>query len=212
MKLSENGIKFLEREEGLRLKAYQDQVNVWTIGYGNTFYENGVKVKKGDVITKERAKELKANVGSQFEDAVNSKITSNINQSQYDALVSLAYNIGVGGFKGSLIARKVNASPNDVTIRQAFQSWRYGTINGKKEPILLGRRKREADLYFSIVTPRGFKRATTGLNIRINPTVHMSVIKTLEKGTLLEVLWEDRGWAEVFVDGLKGWVSSAYIK
>lgn len=212
MKLSKKGFDFLAREEGLRLSAYRDQVGIPTIGFGNTFYEDGSKVKMGDKITRERAESLAKNILIQFEDAVNQKITSSINQNQYDALVSLAYNIGVAGFKGSTVARKVNANPNDPTIRQSFESWRYGTINGKKEPILLGRRKREANLYFSIMTDKVIKRATTELNMRINPTIHMAVKSVLPKNALMEVIWEDRGWAEVNYNGEKGWVSSQYIK
>lgn len=145
MKLSEKGYEFLGREEGLRLSAYQDSVGIWTIGYGNTFYENGVKVKKGDKITKERALELFRSIVKRFEDGVNTAITRELNANQFDALVSLAYNIGIAGFKGSTVVKRVNANPCDPTIRQAFEMWR----NAGGKPILLNRRKREADLYFS---------------------------------------------------------------
>lgn len=144
MKLSEKGYAFLGNEEGLKLTAYQDIVDIWTIGYGNTFYEDGTKVKKGDKITKERALQLFQSIVKQFEDAVNSTIKRELNANQFDALVSLAYNIGVAGFKGSTVARRVNANPCDPTIRDAFLMWK----NAGGKPILLKRRKREADLYF----------------------------------------------------------------
>lgn len=145
MKLSEKGYAFLGNEEGLRLTAYQDIAGVWTIGYGNTYYEDGTKVKQGDKITKERAEQLFRLIVKQFEDAVNSTIKRELNANQFDALVSLAYNIGIPGFKGSTVARRVNANPCDPTIRQAFEMWK----NAGGQPILLKRRKREADLYFS---------------------------------------------------------------
>lgn len=145
MRLSEKGYEFLGKEEGLRFSAYQDSVGIWTIGYGNTFYENGVKVKKGDKITKERAMQLFRSIVKQFEDGVNTAIKRELNANQFDALVSLAYNIGVAGFKGSTVVKRVNANPCDPTIRQAFEMWK--SAGGK--PILLNRRKREANLYFS---------------------------------------------------------------
>ena len=51
MKVNEEGYALIKRFEGCRLKAYRCPSNVWTIGYGNTFYEDGTKVKDGDVIT-----------------------------------------------------------------------------------------------------------------------------------------------------------------
>ena len=58
MKVNAEGYALIKRFEGCRLKAYKCPANVWTIGFGNTFYENGEKVKEGDVITQQRADEL----------------------------------------------------------------------------------------------------------------------------------------------------------
>jgi len=145
MKLSNKGYEFLGKEEGLRLTAYQDSVRVWTIGYGNTFYEDGTKVKQGDKITKERAMELFRSIVKRFEDAVNKTITRELNANQFDSLVSLSYNIGVAAFSKSTVAKRVNANPCDPTIRQAFEMWMFAN----HKSILLSRRKREADLYYS---------------------------------------------------------------
>src|SRR5690606_4852093 len=146
MKLSNKGYEFLGKEEGLRLTAYQDSVGVWTIGYGNTFYEDGSKVKQGDRITKERAMELFRSIVKRFEDGVNSTITRELNANQFDALVSLSYNIGVSAFSRSTVAKLVNANPCDPSIRQAFEMWRNA---GLHKGILLNRRKREYELYRS---------------------------------------------------------------
>lgn len=147
MKISDKGIKFIAREEGLRLSAYLDASNppVPTIGYGSTFYEDGSRVKMGDKISRERADQLFLNVVKQFENGVNKGLKREVNQNQFDALVSLAFNIGVAGFLGSTVLRRVNANPCDPSIRQAFEMWR----NAGGKPILLKRRQREADLYFS---------------------------------------------------------------
>jgi len=144
-KMSKNGLRFLGNEEGLRLKAYLDSVGVATIGYGNTFYENGAKVKMGDTITAERAESLFRIIVSKFEDAVAKATRDDLNQNQFDALVSLAYNIGIAGFQKSTVLKRVNANPLDKSIGLAIQMW----CNAGGKPILLNRRKRETTLYFT---------------------------------------------------------------
>lgn len=144
-KLSEKGAAFIEREEGVILRPYRDSVGVWTIGIGSTRWEDGSPVKGTDKpITKERAMQLFKTTVKKYEDAVN-KITSPTNQNQFDALVSLCYNIGVAGFLNSSVFKKVNANPNDPSINEAFKMWK----NAGGKPILLNRRIREANLYFS---------------------------------------------------------------
>ena len=58
MKLNQRGADLIKQFEGLKLKAYQCSAGKWTIGFGNTFYEDGKPVKQGDVITRERADSL----------------------------------------------------------------------------------------------------------------------------------------------------------
>lgn len=144
--VSQNGLKFLQAREGVELTAYNKD-GVWTIGYGNTFYENGSKVKAGDKITQSRAESLFKVVVKQFEKQVSSLITSSITQSQFDALVSLAYNIGMPNFKKSTLLKLVNKNPKDLSIRTEFGKWIYS--QGKVLQGLVNRRKLEADLYFS---------------------------------------------------------------
>lgn len=150
MRVSQQGIDQIKSHEGLRLKAYQDQVWVWTIGYGNTFYQNGYKVKKGDIITKDEAERLIMDVVDSFASEMEKYIKVDLNQNQFDALVSFAYNVGVVGFSKSTLLKLVNKNPNDSAIRDQFMVWNKGTLNGKKITIpgLTNRRKKEADLYF----------------------------------------------------------------
>ncbi|WP_312394728.1 lysozyme [Chryseobacterium sp.] len=145
-----SGQKFLTKAEGIQYTAYLDSVNVWTIGRGITYYEDGTKVKKGDRITVDREEKLFLNTLKKYVAVVNTKVTSNINQNQFNALVSFCYNVGIGGFTSSTLLKKVNKNPNDPTIRNEFAKWNKGTINGKKQIIngLVNRRKAEADLYF----------------------------------------------------------------
>lgn len=143
--VSPEGIDFLIEEEGMILKPYRDAVGIPTIGVGCTYYENGAKVKMTDPpISRERAIQLFRNLLRHYETAVWSVIRDDINQNQFDALTSFCFNIGVTGFKGSTVVKRVNKNPKDPTIRQAFLMWK----NAGGKPILLARRKREADLYF----------------------------------------------------------------
>lgn len=137
------GINFLVKEEGLKLKPYLDSKGIPTIGVGCTYYEDGKRVKITDpAITRERAIQLFRNILNLYETTVWSVTRDDINQKQFNALVSICFNIGVNGFKGSTLLTRVNSNPQDPKITDAFLMWR--------KPIeLLARRKREAQFYFS---------------------------------------------------------------
>jgi lysozyme len=144
--MDKKGLDFLILEEGIKLKPYLDFANVPTIGVGCTYYEDGTRVKMTDpAITRERAESLFKNVLKNYETTVWSVTRDDISQNQFNALVSICFNIGVNGFKGSTLLKRVNANPNDPNITEAFKMWR----NSAGKPILLGRRIREAKLYFS---------------------------------------------------------------
>lgn len=146
MKTSAKGIDFIVREEGVVLHPYIDAAGYCTIGVGSRYWEDGRKVSMFDKpITKDRAYNLFAYTLKRYEAQVNESINRPINQNQFDALVSLCYNIGTNGFKSSTVARLVKDNPCDPNIRQWFEAWR----NAGGKPILLSRRKREHQLYFS---------------------------------------------------------------
>lgn len=142
--LDQAGLDFLANEEGLRLSPYLDSVGIPTIGIGMTYYpDTGKRVTlKDPKLTKEQAQEMFKQIVIPYETAVWSVTRDDINQNQFNALVSLSYNIGVNGFKGSTVVKRLNKNPQDPTIAKAFEMW-------KKPIVLLGRRKREAKLYFS---------------------------------------------------------------
>ena len=143
-KVSKNGLDFIGKEEGLVLKPYKCSAKVPTIGYGSTYYEDGTKVKMTDPpITKERAEKLFLDTLKHYEMCVYTSTRDDINQNQFDALVSLCYNIGTHAFKKSTLLKRVNKDPNGNDIEGAFLMWR----NAGGKPILLGRRQREYKLY-----------------------------------------------------------------
>ena len=147
-KISEAGLNLIKSFEGLRLKPYKCSAGVPTIGYGNTFYENKKKVSLTDAaITESRAVELLAWSLTRFEQYVDSYCRDDINQHQFDALVSFCYNVGPANLKASTLLKKLNADPNDPSIRTEFLKW--NKAGGKALAGLTRRRTAEADLYFS---------------------------------------------------------------
>jgi len=147
MKLNKAGADLIKSFEGCKLTAYKCSANKETIGYGNTFYEDGTPVKLGDKITQERAESLFTLISDSFASKVVPLIKSKINENQFGALVSFAYNAGVGNLQKSTLLKKVNANPNDPSIRDQFMLW--NKAGGKVLAGLTRRRKAEADLYFS---------------------------------------------------------------
>ncbi|NOU20102.1 MAG: lysozyme [Bacteroidales bacterium] len=150
--ISQRGIQLIEQFEcsgnvNNFLKAYLCPAGVWTIGIGTTVYSNGQKVKQGDICTSAQAYDYLRHDLAFTERQVDSYTTDAINQNQFDALVSFAYNVGVNALKSSTLLKKVNADPSDLFIRNEFMRWVYG--GGKKLPGLIRRREAEANLYFT---------------------------------------------------------------
>jgi lysozyme len=147
MKLNRDGIKLMHDFEGLRLEAYLCPAKLPTIGYGNTFYEDGSRVKMGEKITKTRADELFTNVVNKtFAEPLKKLLKKPLNENQFSALVCFAYNVGMGNLSKSTLLRMVNVNPNDDAIREQFMRW--NKAGGKEMAGLTRRRKAEADLYF----------------------------------------------------------------
>jgi lysozyme len=145
---SAKGLNLIKTFEGLSLKPYLCPAGIPTIGYGSTLYSDGTKVKITDKpISEFQASTLLMNTLRHYEQSVNSFCRDDISQTQFDALVSFAYNCGVGNLKSSTLLKKVNANPNDPTIRQEFLKWNKG--GGKVLAGLTKRRTAEADLYES---------------------------------------------------------------
>lgn len=145
--LDQRGRDFLAKEESIILKPYLDSVGIPTIGIGCTYYPGGKRVTMKDKPLKnvQAAWDLFDAVNSNFLFTVYSTTRDDINQNQFNALVSLCYNIGPAGFKSSTVLKLVNKNPNDLKIADAFRMW----MNAGGKPILLGRRNREVKMYFS---------------------------------------------------------------
>lgn len=119
-----------------------------TIGYGNTFYPDGTKVKITDSkITKEKALYILEKLVDKFRIQVNKYVKKELTKNQEDALVSFAYNVGIGNFSKSTLLKLVNINPNDAMIAKEFLKWNKQA--GKELKGLTNRRIKESALYFT---------------------------------------------------------------
>lgn len=143
-------IPFIKKEEGFRANAYPDpatKAEPYTIGYGTTFYANGTKVKKGDVITKDQAEQELIAFLKRSQTKIRNAVVKQLQPHQEAALLSLAYNIGDPALLRSTALKLIKANPNDPAIDAAIKAFRIAA--GKINPVLVKRRARESDLYFN---------------------------------------------------------------
>lgn len=146
--ISSKGKDLIKKYEGFRAKPYLCPAKVPTIGYGATYYPDGRKVTLNDPpITEAYATNLLEVMLKPYEKAVDSFCRDDISQNQFDALVSFAYNLGTNALKNSTLLKKVNANPNDKTIRNEFL--KYVNAGRMRLEGLVKRRTEEANLYFS---------------------------------------------------------------
>ena len=139
MKTSQEGIDLIKRFEGCKLEAYLCPANVWTVGYGHT----GPDVIKGLKISQGTAEVLLRQDLAKFEAAV-TKYAGPAFQNQFDAMVSLCYNIGQGNFSKSSVAR-LHKHGQFNGASAAFLLW--NKAGGKILAGLVNRRKAERNLY-----------------------------------------------------------------
>jgi len=146
MKLNKEGADLIKSFEGCKLKAYQCSAKKWTIGFGNTYYEDGSPVLPGHAITQEKAEDMFELIANEFAAKVAKLVTSNVTDNQFGALVSFAYNCGVVNLQKSTLLKKVNANHNDPSIKAEFLKW--NKASGKVLAGLTRRREAESNLYF----------------------------------------------------------------
>jgi lysozyme len=146
MQHSQTATTMIEGFEGLRLTAYQDQGGVWTVGFGHT----GPEVVEGLTITLDQANGLMNADITKFDDYLNKVVTVPLNQNQFDALISLTYNIGDGHFQSSTVLRKLLLEDYSGAA-DAFLMW--NKIAGNVSVGLTRRREAEKALFLTPVEP-----------------------------------------------------------
>ena len=145
MRINKEGLSIIKHCEGCRLKAYLCPRLIPTIGYGHT---TGVKL--GDIITQADADRYLLQDIKRFEQAVSALVKVPINENQFSALVSFAFNVGVGNLKSSTLLKKLNLR-DYKSCSNEFDRWVYGS---NKKPLegLKKRRKLERELFNKSVT------------------------------------------------------------
>lgn len=146
MKLNKAGADLIKQFEGCKLKSYQCSALRWTIGYGNTFFEDGTPVVAGNAITQQKAEQLFEIIANDFSAKVAKLVTLKVSENQFGALTSFAYNCGIANLQKSTLLKKVNSNPNDPSIKAEFLKW--NKAGGKVLAGLTRRREAEANLYF----------------------------------------------------------------
>lgn len=140
MKLGANGENLIKSFEQLKLSAYKRfPTEPWTIGWGHT-----KGVQQGDTCTYEQAEAWFVEDTQAAVDANNSLLTVPVSQNQFDALVSFAYNAGIGAESHSTLLRLVNGGSPDQAAAE-FTRWDH--VNGIEVAGLKRRREAEAALF-----------------------------------------------------------------
>jgi lysozyme len=148
MEVSVRGLNLIKRFEGLSLKPYLCPAKIPTIGYGNTFYEEGTKVAMDDKpITIKRAEMLLKLIVDKFAIGVEKVLKVPLEQNQFDAIVSFAYNVGLGSLKSSTLLKKIN----DGKFLEASKEFgRWNKANGKILDGLTKRREAERQMFINL--------------------------------------------------------------
>jgi len=169
-KTSDAGLDLIKSFEGLKLTAYQDIVGVWTIGWGCT-----EGIHKGMVISLSEAEEMLENELSKFEEAVSKLVKVQINDNEYAALISFAYNLGAGALGGSTLLKKLNAG-DKAGAAEEFLKWNHA--GGKVISGLTRRREAEQALF---LTPMDGMEASDNSDSPPPPPTDQEILDKLKK-------------------------------
>ncbi len=172
MRINQAGLDLIKTFEGLELEAYVDPVGIWTIGFGHTG-----EVREGMVISPAQAEDLLRKDVSRTEKGVSSVINQNVNENEFSALVSLAYNIGNAALASSTALKRLNIGDR-LGAAQAIEWWNKGRVNGRlvELPGLTRRRAAEKNLFLNEPNPQPKSQVDLPLmeNTRLLPSTEAS--------------------------------------
>jgi lysozyme len=146
MKMTDDGLRLIMRFEGFRARAYRDPVGIWTIGYGHTSRAGQPHVYPGLVITRAQAREILRKDVAKFADGVRHLVKVDLSDAQFSALVSFAYNVGLGGFARSSVLKAVNRRDFHAVPRRLALWVKAG---GRRLPGLVKRRAAEGAMFLA---------------------------------------------------------------
>jgi lysozyme len=232
--INQNGLDLVKRFEGLYTDAYICPAGVPTIGYGHTG-----NVELGQSITPQEAEDILQKDMQKFSVAVENTIKVELNDNQFSALVSFAFNCGASSLRVSTLCRKLNTGNYDC-VPSELSRWVKATdpTTGKKRSLagLVKRRAAEGELFLKpmnevesslseqmpqkidaepeMVVEQYKVNARSGLRMRAGAGAEFDILTTLPLGTALSIGKEIDNWVEVDLecDGIiDGWVYKTYL-
>ena len=232
--ISQNGLDLIKHFEGLYTDAYVCPAGVPTIGYGHT-----VNVSIGQCITPKQAENILKEDMEKFSSAVEKSITVELNDNQFAALVSFAFNCGIGNLHVSTLRRKLNAGDYDC-VPSELSRWvkALDPSTGKKRSLagLVKRRAAEGALFLkqmndthnqlnekmpqkvvaevAMVIEQYKVNARSGLRMRAGAGTGFDILATLPLNKSLSIGKEVDNWVEVDLEGdgvIDGWVYKTYL-
>lgn len=144
MRMTEEGLALIREWEGFRGRAYRDAVGIWTIGFGHTSMAGAPEVSPGLEISHAQAEKILAHDVETFARGVASAVTATLSDNEFSALVSFAYNVGLGNFRSSSVLKALNAGDRAAVPRR-LQLW--VKAGGRTLPGMVKRRAAEAALF-----------------------------------------------------------------
>jgi GH24 family phage-related lysozyme (muramidase) len=145
-RINSAGLEIIKHFEGLELRAYQDPVGIWTIGYGHTAAAGPPTVTAGQTITEAEAEAILRRDLELFETGVRGLVKVPVNSNQFSALVSFSFNVGLGALETSTLLRKLNAGDYPGAANELP---RWVKAGGQTLPGLVRRRDAERALFLS---------------------------------------------------------------
>lgn len=188
MRMTSEGLDLVRHFEGFRAKAYRDPVGIWTIGYGHTSMSGAPHVHKGMAVTRAQALEILRMDVNKFARGVRQQVRVDLTDGQFSALVSFAYNVGLGGFARSSVLRAVNAGDFGAVPRRLSLWVKAG---GRRLPGLVRRRAAEGAMFIA-ATPAGNAAVNSDKSEPANPPA--SPLEPVEGKRLRD---STTGWAAV---------------
>ena len=144
MQMTEEGLELIKEFEGFRARAYRDAVGVWTIGYGHTSMAGAPEVRPGMDITQDEGTAILRRDVATFANGVRAAVKVPLTDGQFSALVSFAYNVGMGNLRKSSVLAAVNRG-DFAAVPRRLQLWTKA--GGRVLPGLVRRRAAEAALF-----------------------------------------------------------------
>jgi lysozyme len=146
MQITDEGLELIKQFEGFRARAYRDAVGVWTIGYGHTSMAGAPEVRPGSEVSQAEAETILRRDVEIFARGAREAVKVPLNDAQFSALVSFAYNVGLGNLRKSSVLAAINRK-DFAAVPRRLQLWTKA--GGRVLPGLVRRRGAEAALFAS---------------------------------------------------------------